>query len=326
MSKEFKTYNSQMKHLRNEKNIDCCGSEDKTILIRNGYFNLINGYKKPFIISTDTDGKHTYIGKSSIKHFECVKNFDAELRIHLMKYIVQVEDEIRTVTGYKFDQINNNGKTTWYEVQSYNEKLDVQDRIKVISECFTEINRSSQPYISHYLSLHKEIPTWVFVKTLNLSTFIDFFKICKTDVKDKVCSLYGIVDEKGKPDHNLMISMMHWMRKVRNSCAHNERIYGMKRNNKRVKRVFDYFLPNKSYYVNKHSSQRIMDLIVYLRYYLPDSEYIAFIEEIERLLIKLKNDINVNVFAQIRSELGISNTDDLVLLKHTTKPIYYNRF
>lgn len=47
MDKKFKTYNQQMKYLRDSKNIICNGSSNKTILIRTGYFNLINGYKTP---------------------------------------------------------------------------------------------------------------------------------------------------------------------------------------------------------------------------------------------------------------------------------------
>ncbi len=45
MDKPFKTYNQQMKYLRETKNIECSGSQHKSILITCGYFNLINGYK-----------------------------------------------------------------------------------------------------------------------------------------------------------------------------------------------------------------------------------------------------------------------------------------
>ena len=43
--KPFKTYNEQMLYLREKKKISCEGSDDKQVLLRNGYFNLINGYK-----------------------------------------------------------------------------------------------------------------------------------------------------------------------------------------------------------------------------------------------------------------------------------------
>ena len=46
--KYFLTYNQQMRKLRNDKNILCKGSTHKKILVRAGYFNIVNGYKTPF--------------------------------------------------------------------------------------------------------------------------------------------------------------------------------------------------------------------------------------------------------------------------------------
>lgn len=51
--KTFLTYNQQLRKLRNEKNIDCEGTKDKTLLVRAGYFNIVNGYKDPFICDKD---------------------------------------------------------------------------------------------------------------------------------------------------------------------------------------------------------------------------------------------------------------------------------
>ena len=51
--KNFITYNQQMRKLRNDKHINCSGSKDKNILIRAGYFNIVNGYKLPFTCGTD---------------------------------------------------------------------------------------------------------------------------------------------------------------------------------------------------------------------------------------------------------------------------------
>lgn len=64
MNKKFKTYNSQMKHLRDSKGISCRGSRDKQILIQYGYFNLINGYKTPFIKGRNENGNHVYMNNT----------------------------------------------------------------------------------------------------------------------------------------------------------------------------------------------------------------------------------------------------------------------
>mgnify|MGYP003200994486 CR=1 FL=1 len=74
--KFFLTYNQQMRKLRNDKNIICNGSLDKKILVRAGYFNIVNGYKNPFISGCDAGGNHIYISGTSLSQLQSVKKFD----------------------------------------------------------------------------------------------------------------------------------------------------------------------------------------------------------------------------------------------------------
>ena len=66
--KDFLTYNQQMKKLRNKKNIVCERSKDKSILVRIGYFNLINGYKTPFVCGIDPVTKEHIFLKNILEH------------------------------------------------------------------------------------------------------------------------------------------------------------------------------------------------------------------------------------------------------------------
>ena len=86
------------------------------------------------------------------------------------------------------------------------------------------------------------------------------------------------------------------------------------------------FLPTRKNYITKHYSQRLIDVILYLRYFLPDTEYIAFIEDVERLLITLREKINGNAFDKVRAEMGIRSLDDLEILKNSSKDIKFNKF
>ena len=322
MDKPFKTYNRQMKHLRDNKNISCNGSEDKLTLIRTGYFNLINGYKTPFIIGRDSSGNHKYIGGTTINHFKAVKTFDDEIRHILLKYITKCEEEVRTLAGHKFDYVNNFGNTEWFEVESYNPTIKNQEKMKVISKCFNEIDRSEQPYVKHYLQDHNSLPTWIFVKVINFSTFINFIKICKPEVINSICELYSIYDPYNNPSPELLVSMLHWMRKLRNACAHNERVYGSKRENGRVNQPYNTFINNPKAYT-KHRSQRLVDLIVYLRYFMQDQEYQIFINEIKDQFNILQTQLNPNAFEKVRAETGIRNISILDELAETKKDIKF---
>lgn len=323
--KPFKTYRQQMKYLRDVKNIDCNGSEDKLILLRNGYFNLINGYKAPFVLGIDKTGNHIYIGKTSIKHFEAVKHFDDEIRHILLKNITKIEEEVRTLVGHKFDYINDHGKTEWFEVESYNHKIKTQDKIKVIASCYNQINKSNLPYVTHYFEEHNSIPTWVFIKVISFSTLIDFIQICKPEVVNAICKLYSIYDQYNNENPNLLIQMLHWLRKIRNACAHNERIYGINRPNGRVNLPFKTFLKNPKPYINNRS-QRLIDMIIYLRYFMQDIEYQDFIFHIKNEFLILQTQLNPNAFEKVRAETGIKNISVLDELSKTTKIINYNKF
>ena len=171
--KLFLTYNQQMKKLRNDKNIECSGSSHKKILVRAGYFNIVNGYKSPFVSGKDVNGNHIYIKGTSIDQLLAVKSFDEKLRSFLLKYITQVEEEVRTLTGYKFDECNDSGKIPWYDTESYFPNKSLQDKMNVISNAYNELSKSKLDYVDFYMKNHEQIPTWIMIKVVNFSTFIN---------------------------------------------------------------------------------------------------------------------------------------------------------
>lgn len=328
--KIFLTYNQQMRKLRSKKNIICNGSVHKRLLIRSGYFNIINGYKNPFISGTDEAGNHIYIPNASIDQIYNVKLFDESLRSFLLKYITQVEEEVRTLTGYKFDECNDNGCIPWYDTAAYSNKSTLQNKMGTISKAYNELSRSKLDYVKFYMENHKKIPTWIMIKVINFSTFIDVLSYSKKEVPHSICKLYGILDNSGLPNTKLLIGSLHWMRKVRNSCAHNERIYCLTRsegNRGKSSRILETYLRSLRPGYSRHREQKIFDLIVYFKYYLPHREYQQFISELKGLLFDLKGNIDSIAFEYIRAQIGIINLDDLdVLVSLNKNDIDYNKF
>lgn len=322
-NKDFLTYHQQMKHLRKDKHIDCKGSADKTILCRYGYFNLVNGYKNPFVSGKDAGGNHMYYAGTGIKHLNALKTFDDDLRMLLLKYIVRAEEEVRTFAAYKFDEINDKGKNAWFQVDAFDTTGDVQKVVGLISKAYSEISRSKVEYITFYLTEHKLIPTWILVKAINFSTFIDFVKCSKRPVPDALCSLYSMTDARGFADHKLLIGSLHCMRTIRNMCAHNERIYTFERRNGRIIEKYFQSFP-KAYAAS--SDQKILDLLVYLKYYLDSSDYEDLIATIKLMLLALQSNISANAFDNVRGSMGIKDMAHLELLLATSKTIDYNKF
>lgn len=320
--KDFLTYRQQMRHLRDDKSIECRGTGDKELLCRYGYFNLINGYKTPFVANI-IDGKHYYIKNTNIAHFYSLKNFDDKLRNLLLRYIVIAEEEARTLTAYKFDQLNEKGNIPWYSVEAYDSKVETKDVVGLISKAYSEIGRSQQDYVQFYMENHKFIPSWILLKAINFSTFIDLVSYSKIGVRKSLCELYNMKCASQEYDFNLLIGSLHWMRKIRNACAHNERIYCMKRKNGRIETPYFDVLP-KSY--KNERQQKIFDLLIYLRYYLDDRNYETMVKDLKKMLIKLKNQIPEAAFNKVRGDIGIKDLEHLDILIKNKKVIPYKKF
>lgn len=328
--KLFLTYNQQMKKLRNSKKIICEGSSHKKILVRAGYFNIVNGYKNPFISGHDNYGNHFYISGTSISQLQAVKKFDDHLRSFLLQYITQVEEETRTLTGYKFDECNDNGNIPWYDTYAYLPTKSLQEKMNVISKAYSELSRSQLDYVNFYMENHKQIPTWIMIKVVNFSTFIDVLSCSKLDVSHALCQLYGLEDSNGLPNVKLLIGSLHWMRKIRNSCAHNERVYCLSRKadkRKRSGRILEKYFRLLGPRYSKDLNQRIFDLIVYFKYYLPKSEYKQFVSELKNMLNDLQGKIHPHAFEYVQGQMGIKKLSDLdTLLVLPKDEIEYNKF
>lgn len=329
--KIFLTYNRQMKKLRKDKKIDCNGTPHKIALVRSGYFNIINGYKIPFTCGLDTSENHIYFPNTSLDQIYQLKKFDEALRIFLLKYITQVEEEVRTLTGYKFDQCNENGKIPWYETNAYSQNVTLQAKMNTISSAYSELSKSKSEYVKFYMNNHEQIPTWIMIKVVNFSTFINVLYNSKSSVTHAICKLYTMYDSNNKPNVKLLIGSLHWLRKIRNSCAHNERIYCIHqiqaRNNTTSGRILDpYYLHLPPSY-SRCTEKNIFDLLVYFKYFLPKEEYSPMILELKTMLLDLQNKLIPNAFDNVRGQMSIKNLNDLdTLISLPKSKIEYNKF
>ncbi len=139
-----------------------------------------------------------------------------------------MEEEVRTLAGYKFDECNSNG-TILVQYRSLCAKCIFTKQNECNFKAYNQLSASQLEYVSFYMGNHKQIPTWIMFKVVNFSTFIDLIKYSKTDVSHSLCNLYGLYDDNGHYNVKLLIGSLHWMRKIRNACAHNERVYCLTR-------------------------------------------------------------------------------------------------
>lgn len=74
-------------------------------------------------------------------------------------------------------------------------------------------------------------------------------------------------------------------------------------------------------------NQKIFDLIIYFKYYLPSKEYKQFILELKNMLEDLQARIHPHAFEYVRGQMGIKDINDLnVLIRLPKDEIDYNKF
>ncbi len=102
MEKEFKTIEEQIEILKKRNLI--IQNKDKAINIfeNNNYYYLINGYKDLFI---NREQKiEIFQENATLEEIYSLYRFDSDLRMHFLKYILQIERKINTYIAYEFSK------------------------------------------------------------------------------------------------------------------------------------------------------------------------------------------------------------------------------
>ncbi|OON98260.1 MAG: hypothetical protein ATN36_01125 [Epulopiscium sp. Nele67-Bin005] len=319
MDKPFLTYDEQIDYLQHSKNIEV---DDVNELKRVGYFNLINGYKNPFVAGID-NGQHYYFKNTKISYLISVKEFDDELRILLFKYICKIEEEIKALVGYQFEEFRkSNPNKSWNDKNNFNpNKINDKNFIIFLDNINHSIKTSKLEYIKHYQDDTNLMPAWVFLKILTFSNLIDFIEFSNSIVKDAICHRYQMIDNRERYDYKLLKGSLHWARVIRNISAHNERVYTVKQSGKIIETYHKTLLPD-SY--KKDNCKKLIDLIIYMKYYLSKQDYYNLINKFGELLTNLSDTIPSKSFDYVRAQTGLKNLAHLEILTTSgTKEIFY---
>lgn len=209
--------------------------------------------------------------------------------------------------------------------------VTLQSKMNTISSAYSELSKSKSEYVQFYMKNHEQIPTWIMIKVVNFSTFIDVLHNSKTNVTHAICKLYSMYDDNNLPNVKLLIGSLHWLRRVRNPCAHNERVYCIHqtqaRNNSASGRILDPYYTQLPTSYSRCTEKNIFDILVYFKYFLPTEEFTPMIIELKNMLIELQNTLQTNAFDNVRGQMGIKNLNVLdALIALPKSKIEYHKF
>jgi len=242
-----------------------------------GYFGLIGGYKTPFKNPTTKN----YKDGTTFEDIVALYKFDENLRELFLKYILQIERNIRSLLTYYFVDKHGEQQSHYLNPANYsNNPRHAADITRLISTLDNLANRNSDyPYINHQRMTCGNVSLWVLVSGITLGTLSKFYSFTTQDIKVKVSKNFEKVNEKQLEQYLRVIT------KFRNVCAHNERLYSYTTKNDIPNTALHQKLGiqkiGSQYICGKHD---LFALVIAFRYLLPDSDFKKFKASLSRII------------------------------------------
>ena len=154
--KNFFTFEQQVEHLKNDKNIiitDCQYAEE--VLQHIGYFSLMGGYKQLFRIPLTKK----YKPGTSFDEIVALYRFDAALRELFLKYLLQIERHIGNLMAYYFTELHGADQAEYLNPNNYNNsRRNVVTVSGLIKKLYGAINTKDYEYVNYYRAQYGNIP------------------------------------------------------------------------------------------------------------------------------------------------------------------------
>lgn len=218
MPKVYKSHRSQLQILRGRGLSIVNGSKAMRILEKENYYNVINGYKSPFVQHGVTP--EAYTAGTKFDELYSVFCFDRNVRLIYLKYILKAEHHIKSVIAHEFSKRyghDNYLKLDNFDSSSTQKTKEVLKTIGKIQNCLSDKMGKSQE-ITHYVSTYGYVPLWVLMNVLTLGEMSHFYANMKQSDQNQVARQFNLQPaELRKYIKNMTLA--------RNRCAHDERFY-----------------------------------------------------------------------------------------------------
>jgi abortive infection bacteriophage resistance protein len=304
MDKPFRSIDAQIKLLQS-RGVE---TDEKTgsILLREGYYQIVNGYKDPFIDEEESEkaGEDRYRKGTTFTDLYSLFRFDRDLRETTFHYLLRVEALMRTVVSYTFAEAHSGCEDYLDEDKYATEEQyaafglsDYADDLGGLLRILRKKHRSDErDFVKYYRENHDGVPIWVLANDLTFGNIEHFFNLMKPQEQMLCCK--RVVEATGMKGSNLGHFSPREARiglnlivKTRNLCVHDERLYRAK--------------------IGKRQNATYGEVLGYVRRYLPAKEYRKLLESVIRLIDQYtgKSDMVGHILTEMHFDKRL---DDLV--------------
>lgn len=238
-ARPFSTLDEQIRILKTRGLVINDDEKAKNILARENYYNVINGYKKPFL-KKDLNGSllnpEQFSDGCSFEEIYDLYNFDRDLRMLILRSLLKFETHFKTSCAYHFSE-KYKGSYAYLVIENYSKERDklsiVLNNLSTLSKEIignTKKDQAKTPYISHYIENHDCVPLWVLVNSLTIGNMSYFYNAIDSNLRETIARDFS---EQHKLEHNssekVESSELEQVVKIvnlfRNVCAHEEVLF-----------------------------------------------------------------------------------------------------
>lgn len=225
-NKNFTTFEDQIEILK-KRNLKF-GSEEAalTALKRYGYYNIINGYKDPYVESLN--GEEHYKDGVTFEQIYSLYTLDRQIRSELMSAMLEVEDTLRTAVAHTLGETFTADQHIYLDRSNFQlgKKRHGTYQLDDILKKFDKISNDETQPMKYYRETYANIPPWILMKGASFGNLVNFIKLQKGPQKNKIISLvYNIPVNSSNDFKNLFMDTLFVCLDYRNRAAHGGRTY-----------------------------------------------------------------------------------------------------
>lgn len=313
--KPFQTYEELIAKLREEKGLSV-PDEVRAIhlLKKHSYFALISGYKTLF---KQPNGQ--YRPGTTIEDIFALFEFDNHLRNIFFQAIQSIEKHIKSLLSYAFVQKYGDSQRKYLSPESYAflSSSDVETylkcaEVKKLIQTYQHIVTPpfEHPYIEHQYKKYGNVPLWVAIKAVTMGVVSKMYSLCPQDIQAMVSKEFPVVRE-----HQL-VGILDFLTRVRNVCAHNERLYDFNSGSRRAIPAMPLHQQlkiekTKSFF--KKGQKDLFAAVVCFKYLLSPEEFRQTADQIQNEILALCTRTKLLHQQQILCQMGFpSNWTDSI--------------
>ncbi len=311
IEKQFKNLDEQIEIFKHKGLIISDEKYAKQVLLRENYF-FLNGYRHLFFQSNE---EKKYIKGTTFEELYSVFLFDRSFRNIIFKYLLVIENNLKSITSYQLSKKYGYRETDYLKVKNFTNKVDRQRQVNDLLKKMKRqirVNGSQHTATLHYVSNYGYIPLWILVKLLSFGIVSEMFSILKEEDQKEIAKIYHVEVEE-------LIIYLPILANYRNLCAHEDILYENKTQKEIPDTIYHELLDipkEQNEYI--YGKNDLFALMIIMKQLLLQEDFKNMIIELENVIQTLNYNLNTIKIEKVLQKMGFPlNWKDLTKIERS---------